>query len=332
MNILRSSVIFAAASLSISGMAAADSAKAQPLTIISSLDGSEQRALFQAPARQSEPVPLLVALHTWSGDYTQCKQCPEGWAMVAPNFRGPNIRPQACASKLAIQDVLDAVDYAKRNAKIDPSRIYLVGASGGGHMALMMAAKAPELWAGVSVWVPISDLAEWWESGNYRKPLEAVCGGAPGIPATDAEFKARSPIHFLAAAKGLPLDINAGIHDGHTGSVLISQSLNAFNVLAEANGFKDKQIPAADIEFMTREQQVPGPLAKERESDPERKRSVLFRRVAGPVRITLFEGGHEIEQAAAWQWLGRQQKGSPACFAVPAAPPRTKDDAQQVAR
>ena len=38
---------------------------------------------------------------------------------IAPDFRGPNIRPEACASKLAIQDVLDAVEYAKKNARTE---------------------------------------------------------------------------------------------------------------------------------------------------------------------------------------------------------------------
>ncbi|MFA6291176.1 MAG: prolyl oligopeptidase family serine peptidase [Victivallales bacterium] len=310
------------------------------VSITSSLDGTEQKSLFYvpkegAPDKKGEPVPLLVMLHTWSGDYTKIKSCPkeQKWVMIAPDFRGPNTRPEACASKLAIQDVLDAVEYAKKNARIDESRIYLCGWSGGGHMSLMMTAKAPNIWAGVSTWVPISDLAAWHASGKYMKQMEGLCGGAPGTPATDAEYKARSPIHFLPAAKGVPMDINAGIHDGHEGSVPISQSLNAFNVLAEANGLKDKQIPAADIEFMTRTEKVPEALAGESENDSERNREVLFRRVAGPVRITIFEGGHEAEVNAAWNCLARQKKGSPANFEVPKSAVKAKKEtgeAQQV--
>ena len=317
--------------------APSDDSELRTVAITSSLDGTEQKSLFYVPAegapdKKGAPVPLLVALHTWSGDYTQCKGCPKAqkWAMIAPDFRGPNVRPEACASKLAIQDVLDALEYAKKNARIDESRIYLCGSSGGGHMALMMAAKAPEIWAGVSAWVPISDLAAWHASGNYRKSMEGSCGGAPGIPATDAEYKARSPIHFLPAAKGVPLDINAGIHDGHKGSVPISQSLNAFNVLAEANGLKDKQIPVADIDFMTREQKVPDSLVTETENDSDRNRAVLFRRVAGPVRVSIFEGGHEAEIAAAWKWLARQKKGSPANFEVPKSALETKKEIPEV--
>ena len=126
------------------------------------------------------------------------------------------------------------------------------------------------------------------------------------------------------------MDINAGIHDGHKGYVPISQSLNAFNVLAEANGFKDKQIPAADIEFMTRDEKVPEALVGEKEKDTERNREVLFRRVAGSVRITIFEGGHEAEVNAAWKWLSRQKKGSPANFEVPKAALETKKEIPEV--
>lgn len=314
----------------------------QTVTIKSSLDGTEQKSMFYVPEEgvpdnKGNPVPLLVMLHTWSADYTQIKACPkvQKWAMIAPNFRGPNVQPEACASKFAIQDVLDAVEFAKKNARIDESRIYLCGWSGGGHMSLMMAAKAPEIWAGVSAWVPISDLAAWWASDKYRKHMEGSCGGKPGTPATDAEYRARSPIHFLPAAKGLPMDINAGIHDGHKGSVPISQSLNAFNVLAEANGLKDRQVPAADIEFMTRTEKVPEALAGENEKDTERNREVLFRRVAGPVRITIFEGGHEAEVNAAWNWLSRQKKGSPANFEIPQSVNKVKKEsgeAQEVGK
>jgi hypothetical protein len=101
------------------------------------------------------------------------------------------------------------------------------------------------------------------------------------------------------------------------GRIRFSQSLYAFNALAEANGFPERKLSDADIQVMTREERIPAALAAEAGEDPERRRTVLFRRAAGPVRITIFEGRHEAEMGAALNWLARQKKGSPACFDVP---------------
>ena len=294
--------------------------------VTSSKDGSLQKVIYWRSESAAHDVagpsvPLIVFLHSWSGGFEQgppwIDQAKKmGWVLVAPDFRGPNSRPEACASDLASQDILDAVAYARRDARIDSSRIYLVGGSGGGHMALVMAERAPDLWAGVSAWVPITDLAAWHaesktRKNNYAKMLEQSCGGAPG-PATEAEYRHRSSLFHLAAAKGVPLDINTGIHDGHTGSVPVSHSLRAFNVLAAS----DKQISTEDIDFMVREQKIPAALAAEKQDDPERQKAILFRRNSGNARVTVFEGGHESESSSAVLWLSRQRKGQPADFSL----------------
>ena len=304
----------------------------------STKDGTPQKVVYYQPDSAAKdlagaPLPLLVFLHSWSGSIEQAPALvglakQRGWVMIAPAFRGINNRPEACASDLASQDVIDAVEYAKAHARIDTNRIYLVGGSGGGHMSLVMAARAPELWAGVSAWVPISDLAAWHaessqRKNNYAKMLELSCGGPPG-PATEAEYRHRSPLFHLAAAKGVPLDINTGIHDGHTGSVPVSHSLHAFNVLAAS----DKQVSAEAIAFMVRERKIPADLAAETQADPERQKAVLFRRSSGNARVTVFEGGHESESSAGVLWLARQRKGQPADFSLGQKPGQTGNAAE----
>jgi predicted peptidase len=294
--------------------------------VTSTKDGSPQKVVYYQPDSAAKnlagpAVPLLVFLHSWSGGFEQgppwiAQAKKLGWVLVAPDFRGPNSRPEACASDLASQDILDAVEYAKAHARIDTDRIYLVGGSGGGHMSLIMAARAPGLWAGVSAWVPISDLTAWHaessaRKNNYAKMIEQCCGGKPG-PATEAQYRHRSPLFHLSAAKGVPLDINTGIHDGHTGSVPVSHSLLAFNVLAAP----DKQVSVADIDFMVREQKIPTALATETQIDPERQKATLFRRASGNARVTVFEGGHDSEPSAALEWLSRQRKGQPADWSL----------------
>lgn len=291
----------------------------QVITVRSTIDGTAEPVWF-LPNPLPEPAPLLVHLHSWSarlGEAAVARDCAKrGWAFLSPNFRGPNNRPEACASRLAIQDVLDAVAHARSATRVDPRRIYVVGGSGGGHMTLMMAQAAPELWAAVSAWVPIADLVAWHafskqKGSAYHKMLEQSCGGPPGTPATDAEYRVRSPLFHFARAEGVPIDIQAGIRDGHEGSVPVSHALRAFNVLAEANGQPGRALSAADIGFITTEARLPERLAAERVDEPERKRAVLFRRTAGPVRITLFDGGHESDFATALRWLAQQEKHRP---------------------
>ncbi|HOX37142.1 MAG TPA: prolyl oligopeptidase family serine peptidase [Candidatus Brocadiia bacterium] len=293
--------------------------------ITSSFDGQLQKALFYAPAgaqdENAEPAPLAVALHQWSSGYAhetskeyfeECRR--RGWIMIHPDFRGPNFCPSACASNAAVRDVLDAVEYAKAHARVDQKRIYVLGGSGGGHMTLMMAAKAPELWAAASAWVPISDLAAWHAETKkaklkYCRDLELVCGGPPGASAAvDEQYRLRSPLTHLRSAAGLPVDINAGIHDGHTGSVPVGHSLRAFNLLAEANGEPGKAVSGADIAFMQETREVPEAILYGGPQERNRRHLILLRREAGPTRVTIFEGGHDMDVPVAMDWLSTKSK------------------------
>ena len=294
------------------------------VTILSSYDSTMQPALFKAPPSGRGPSPLLVALHTWSGDYLQKNSLPylelaeeRRWVFVHPDFRGPNNNPQATGSLAATADILDAVAYARAHAEVDTSRIYLVGASGGGYMALLTAARHPDLWAAVSAWVPITHLALWYgecyERGDmkYVNDLEASCGGPPvdGGPEVDARYALRSPLPILPRAAGLPVEISAGIRDGHDGSVPVSQSLLAFNMMAEANGMPEKTLTPDEIHYFVSRAAVPARLSGEAEDDPYYKaKKVLFRRRAGTVRVTIFDGAHEVIPAAAIGWLEAHRK------------------------
>jgi dipeptidyl aminopeptidase/acylaminoacyl peptidase len=152
------------------------SSNAKIISYSCSSDNSMQRAIWNAPVDKSKAVPLLVGLHTWSGNYKQAtgenyaKEAKKrGLAFIFPNFRGPNLTPDAMCSDKAVQDIVDAVKYAKKHANIDPKRIYLCGASGGGLMAMMMAGRHPAIWAGVSAWCGISDIKAWHAYNKRRK-------------------------------------------------------------------------------------------------------------------------------------------------------------------
>jgi len=301
----------------------------------SSVDGAEQAALFYAPpearsAKAGRAVPLLVSLHSWTTNFDEYDSLPStlsgclkrGWVFISPDFRGPNTRPEAAGSDLAVRDVLDAVGFARKHAHVDGRRIYLLGASGGGHMGLLMACRAPGLWAGISVACPISDLLSWYHfcAGNeyrYAEMMRRCFGGPPDVPERESEFRRRSPLFCLEAAKGIPIDIQTGILDGHGGRALpVDHSLRAFNALLEANGIADKKFTLEDIEYITREARLPSSLLTETENEPGRKYPVLFRRDAGIVRLTIYDAGHDFDSGSdgkeppALAWLAKQRKNS----------------------
>jgi hypothetical protein len=122
----------------------------------------------------------------------------------------------------------------------------------------------------------------------------------------DREYAERSPLTHLHRATRLPLDIAAGIHDGHRGSVPVRHSLEAFNVIARAVGAPP--VSEAEIEQLSREQgRLEKPIDSDRCEDPSFGRKIHLRRHAGKSRITIFEGGHEGIATAALAWLERHQ-------------------------
>lgn len=298
----------------------------------STLDGTDQPCYFWTPEKaKTEAVPLIVGLHTWSADYKQLDHYrvvlsyaqKADWVFVGPNFRGPNSTPEGCGSDLAVQDIVDAINYAKKNVKVDATRVYIIGGSGGGHMTLLMLGRHPETFAAGAAFCPITDVARWHADSladhpgrgkYYARMLESACGGTPAEK--PAEYRHRSPLTWLARAKeaNIPAYICTGIHDGWKGSVPIGHSFRAFNAMAEAND----RISEEDIDYFEKKQSVPAALASAW-SDPfyGKTNRIHFRRTSGCVRLTIFEGGHGGNFRAGFDFLSRQRKGQTADWTIP---------------
>jgi hypothetical protein len=297
------------------------------IQITSSIDGTKQPSLLWAPESAKEKqAPLFVFLHSWSGNYKQnnsvwqAEAVNRGWIYLHPNFRGPNNRPEACGSKLARQDILDAIDYVIANYKVDESRVYLAGVSGGGHMTMLMAGYYPERFSAASAWVGISDLAEWYrfhtkhgKPGGYAKMTSNSNGGAPGESRIiDREYNARSPLFHLNRVGDLPIEICAGVKDGKTGSVPIMHSLYAFNVIAKAN--RHPQIRQAEIDELWEKGRLSNPKEFDQGRDKTYAREIFLRRTAGPARVTIFDGGHEGIAPAGVAWLENHHRKTKSPF------------------
>lgn len=290
-----------------------------PCTIDNSLQPAYCLLASGAAAR-----PLLVALHTWSSTceigienyYDLCRE--KNWHLIYPEFRGPNNTPSACGSDLVVSDIADAAIYMCSSHAVDESRVYLCGGSGGGHATLLIVGRRPELWTAASAWCPISDVAAWHREclhtrhQGYAAHIEKACGGSPlNCAAAWKEALQRSPLTYLKKTCPVPVDINTGIHDGHTGSVPISHAIHAYNLLAS----REDEITDEDIKYMVDRERVPEHLLWSEEDQAYGSKKVYLRKQSNMVRLSLFEGGHDLISWAAFEWLERQQKGKPADWA-----------------
>ena len=206
----------------------------QEIYIKSTLDGTLQPSLFfKSPSAQKRP--LLVGLHTWSHDrFNQIDNmlpvCEKyDFNLLLPEFRGPNLASnpichQACGSALGKQDVKDSIDYLIENDLVDKDNIFLLGLSGGGHMALLMAGMCPAYFKAIGAFVPITDLAKWYvENPNYASNILACCQ-------SEEEMRKRSPMTYVDTIAKANLKIFHGKFDP---VVPVSHSITLFNAIQE---------------------------------------------------------------------------------------------------
>ncbi len=212
-----------------------DEVTCMEIKIKSTLDNTEQLSLFYK-AEGEEKRPLFVGLHTWSNNcYNQIENMlpyaqKYNFNLLLPDFRGPNLTSnpkctEACGSDLAKRDIKDAIDYVIENENVDPDNVFLLGLSGGGHMALLMAGYCPGYFKAIAAYVPITDLEKWaGENSHYRDHILACCSNDKN------EMKHRSPVTYLDNIAKANLKICHGKYDP---VVPVSHSLDFYNTLME---------------------------------------------------------------------------------------------------
>ena len=252
--------------------------------------------------------PLVVMLHSWGYDYAQENPLSymafdKGFNYIQPDFQGANNNPDACLSDKVITNIDEAIDWAVSNWQADPSQIYLVGFSGGGHAALGYYMKGKHKLAGTFAWAPITDLERWFYESVYRRNqyakdvLECTSyGGEDALPVE--EMKRRSPLYMEYRENG-PLKIYAGIDDGSNGnSVPISHSLEFYNKIVEQeHQISDKKLHSLLVRGVPKTAEVLG------------NRAVFYKAKAPNAEILIFHGGHEFLPDIALRDLIEAQEG-----------------------
>ena len=295
---------------------------AEGVEIPSSADDHVQPAMW-LPASGPGEQPLLVVLHSWSFGYQQNSGIPfarwaydHGWAMIHPHFRGEFDRPEATMSDLVVQDVLDAIDFAVAEGDVDEEHVYVLGHSGGGSLALLMAGRHPERFAGAVAWVPIMDLTDWYAhtseefpEDRYPDDIEASCTGDPTVDdEARAACRERSPLTHLDGAReaGVPIYVGHGLQDE---LVLPDRALLAFNELAdEADRVPEEVLARArDLELP---EELDGSIEAETffaDEDP----TVRFARGSADATVVLFDGEHDMVFNPGLEWLVRGAPRAP---------------------
>ena len=125
----------------------------------------------------------------------------------------------------AKQDIKDAIDYLIANEPVDAENVFLLGLSGGGHMALLMAGFCPEYFKAIGAFVPITDLAKWSvENPKYGKHVHDCCGD------DEKELALRSPISYVDTIAQANLKLFHGKFDS---VVPFTQSTELYNRIFE---------------------------------------------------------------------------------------------------
>lgn len=278
--------------------------------IQSSVDGNIQKAYFFR-SESGKPEPLVVSLHTWSGNYEQVDPLAElcrssNINYIHPDFRGMNNTLNACCSELALADIDESITWAVRNADVDTSRIYVIGVSGGGYATISAFMKSGHKIRKFSAWASITDLVSWYSESRIRNNNYAgnilACTGSYGNSLNFESARKRSPVYWETPAEKLKdteLKIYTGINDGITGSVPITHSINFYNKILTDLGVKDPEKFVTDGEkFTLLERRKPlGDFGK------ISGRSICLKKEYKNIKLVIFDGGHEMLPESAFKEL-----------------------------
>lgn len=203
-------------------------ANMQPIAY-SARDGLTIHGYLTTPpqiAAQHLPTVLLVhggpwARDTWGYDPEAQWLANRGYAVLQVNFRGStgygkdflNAGNREWAAKMH-DDLIDAVEWLKKQQIADPDKIAIMGGSYGGYATLVGLTFTPEVFAaGVDIVGPSNIITLLNSIPPYWEPLKAQFYHRVGNLETEVEFlKSRSPLFAIDRIQK-PLLIAQGAND-----------------------------------------------------------------------------------------------------------------------
>ena len=173
------------------------------------------RLLVPETYNGSKPAPLLVALHGMGGDENSMFDSysgtlkreaeREGFVVAAPKGRDSASMYRGSAE----QDVLDVIAEVRRDYKIDPNRIYLMGHSMGGYGTWSVAMAHPDLFAALG---PISGGGDSGGLLKIRQIPEYVVHGDDDRTVNVSESRRMVEAGKKAGIEIVYVEVPGGIH------------------------------------------------------------------------------------------------------------------------
>jgi pimeloyl-ACP methyl ester carboxylesterase len=269
--------------------------------IKSELDRQEQKAYF-FKTKSTKKRPLVVSLHTWGGSYSQHDEFAQlcvkhDLNYIHPDFRGPNNSTWACCSNFALNDIDESIKYALSNSNVDTSRIFVVGASGGGYAAICTFMKSRYKINCISAWASITDLISFYEhclitDSSIVEDILLCTESKNGVLNLDSA-KSRSPMYWpspIWKTSNSKLFLYAGINDGIVGTVPFIHSVNFYNKLLSDLAVSDSSRYVTDKEKLEL-LEFRKPL---KDYGKISNRNICLLKEYMGVKLVIFDGGHEI--------------------------------------
>ena len=183
--------------------------------------------LFKPEAGQP-PHPALILLHgfgrnAWTERHLAELATASGYKVLALALRGwLGSDGDSDQGLRQPDDVVAAIDWLRRLPSVDPDRIGLIGASMGGQVALLAAARRPAIRC-VAALFPPTDLEHWYVANPHMQPYLDDLTDTAGL-------RERSPIHHVH-------DIDVPVlllHGDADENVPLDQSLRMTETLRDA--------------------------------------------------------------------------------------------------
>jgi dipeptidyl aminopeptidase/acylaminoacyl peptidase len=172
------------------------------------------------------PYPAIIEMHGGMMTLQRERFVPAsqawldaGFAFLSVNFRGSSTFGRAFERKVwgdlghwELEDVVAARRFLIEEGIANASQVFLLGASFGGYLALLLIGKYPDLWAGGMAEAPVVGLETLYETagGAMRSVQLSFLGGTP--QEQPERYKASSAMTYIEQVRA-PVLILSGRND-----------------------------------------------------------------------------------------------------------------------